>query len=90
MKVSGFMEKNMDQETLTYSNGDQYIGNFFEDNKRHSHGILTSDLGTCIYNGSWNNGRKSGRGIEFVDGRMTYIQWLIFKRKKAWLRKIVR
>ena len=48
------------KKTLTFSNGDQYVGEF-KDGKRHGQGTYTYVSG-ATYVGEFKNGRKHGKG----------------------------
>jgi len=60
------------QATRTYSNGDEYIGEW-KDNNRHGNGIIIwvnpVQYRYNYYFGEWNNGYEEGKGVLNDDGR---------------------
>ena len=51
---------NKEKSTITYSNGDKYVGEF-KDGKRHGKGTYNSSEG-WIYVGDWKDGKMHGQG----------------------------
>jgi hypothetical protein len=81
----GDMEDNMPhgQGTMTFPNGDKYVGHFVCGEK-HGYGKLTTLGGCSEYVGGFNKGKRSGKGVEFTvhDGYGTWTYQGEFKDDK--------
>lgn len=60
--------------TLVLADGSEYVGDFWK-NKMHGHGVMRYADGS-IYQGQWESGVRSGRGILTINNVETTGIWI--------------